>query len=322
MKKISLCIPCYNEEKNIPLVYRALTKIMEQMKNYDYEMIFEDNASTDRSIEILRDMAKEDSKVKVILNTRNFGPSRSGKNCCFNATGDVIISVAADLQNPVSMIPVFIKYWEEGYKVVMGQKNSSKEGKIKYALRKLYYKIISVFSEVPQISNITGFGAIDSEVYRKVYEMREYEMSIRHLLAELGYEIKLVSYEQEVRKHGKSSYNLWRSLDFSINSLIHTSYAPIRIITLFGLGGELTTVLGGMGYLIYKIVTKSYGRISIIPIIMMICLIGFIQIFFLGIIGEYISNILKKVTVREIVTEKERINFGDEPCVKDEKFTK
>ena len=322
MKKVSLCIPCYNEEENIPLVYQELTKVMQQLGNYDYEMIFEDNASTDHSVEILRRLAQEDSKVKVILNTRNFGPSRSGKNCCFNATGDVIISVAADLQNPVSMIPVFLKYWEEGYKVVMGQKNSSKEGKIKYSLRKIYYKIIAAFSDIPQITNITGFGAIDSEVYRKVYEMPEYEMSIRHLLAELGYEIKLVSYQQEARKHGKSSYNIWRSLDFSITSLINTSYAPIRLTTMSGLIGSTATFIWAIIYIIYRLVVNPNHAGVVVPIIIAVLFVGFIQIFLLGILGEYISNILKKVTIREVVTEKERINFGDEPCIKDENFSK
>ncbi len=319
MKKVSLCVPCYNEELNIPLVYEALSSEMKKLPQYEYEIIFEDNASTDSSPQILKELAKKDKRVKVILNTRNFGPSRSGKNCCFNATGDVLISVAADLQNPVSMIPTFLDYWEQGFLVVMGQKNKSKENFAKYRLRKLYYKIIQGLSDIPQISNITGFGAIDAEVYHKIYKMNEYEMSIRHLLAELGYEIKLVPYTQERRKHGKSSYNLWRSLDFSISSLIDTSYKPLRLTTIIGLICSLFSFLIGVIYFIFKILNWNDFNAGITPLILIVCFLGSVQLFFLGILGEYVTNILRKVTKREIVIEKERINFDNELCVKDDK---
>lgn len=319
MKKVSLCVPCYNEELNIPLVYEALSSEMQKLPQYDYEIIFEDNASTDSSPQILKELAKNDKRVKVILNTRNFGPSRSGKNCCFNATGDVLISVAADLQNPVSMIPIFLNYWEQGFLVVMGQKNKSKENFIKYRLRHLYYNIIQKFSDIPQIANITGFGAIDAKVYHKIYKMNEYEMSIRHLLAELGYEIKLVPYTQEKRKYGKSSYNLWRSLDFSISSLVNTSYLPLRLTTIIGLVCSLFSLLTGVIYLIFKIINWNSFNAGITPLILLVCFLGSVQLFFLGILGEYVTNILRKVTRREIVIEKERINFDNELCVKDDK---
>lgn len=316
MKKVSLCVPCYNEELNIPRAYEQLTLTMQKLTQYDYEIIFEDNASTDASEKILKDLAKKDKHVKVILNTRNFGPSRSGKNCCFNASGDVIISVAADLQNPVSMIPVFLQYWEEGYLVVMGQKTESKENIIKYSLRCLYYKIIQKFSDIPQIPNITGFGAIDAQVYRKIYEMGEYEMSIRHLLADLGYEIKLVPYTQEKRIHGKSSYNLWRNLDFSITSLINTSYLPLRLMTVGGLLCSVLSICVGLIYFIFKLVNWNSYNAGIAPLIIIVSFIGSLQLFFLGILGEYLLKILKKVTIREIVVEKERINFENEYCIK------
>ena len=321
MKKVSLCVPCYNEELNLPIVYKELTSIMSELKQYDYEIIFEDNASEDNSEKILREIAHKDKHVKVIFNTRNFGPSRSGKNCCFNSSGDVIISVAADLQNPVSLIPKFLEYWEKGYLVVMGQKNNSKESALKYALRCFYYNIIKKFSEIPQISNITGFGAIDARVYRKIYEMNEYDMSIRHLLAELGYEIKLIPYTQEERKYGKSSYNLWKSFDFSISSLINTSYIPLRLITIVGLLCSAVSAITGIIYFIFKIINWDSYNAGITPLILIVCFLGSLQLFFLGILGEYLVNILKKVTQRDIVIEKERVNFTNELCIKNsEKF--
>lgn len=322
MKKVSLCVPCFNEEENILLVYSELTKLMSSLPQYEYEIIFEDNASIDNTQQYLKELAEKDTRVKVIINTRNFGPSRSGKNCCFNAAGDVLISVACDLQNPVSLIPKFLEYWEQGFLVVMGEKQKSEEGTFKYFLRKVYYKIIKSCSDIPQYSQITGFGAIDARVYKKIYDMNEPDMSIRHLLADLGYEVKLVPYKQEKRRFGKSSYNLWRNFDFALTSLLYTSRAPLRLLTLFGLLSSILSFVIGGAYFIYKIVAWESFGVGLAPIVIGVFFIGSIQLFFLGIIGEYLGIVLNKVTVRETVIEKERINFTDEVPIKDKKFEK
>ena len=320
MKKVSFCIPCYNEEKNIQLVYHELNKIMKELPQYKYEIIFEDNASTDNTVYELKKLAELDKNVKIIINTRNFGPARSGKNCCFNASGDVLISIACDLQNPVSLVPMFLDNWEAGHLVVMGQKIKSKERKIKYFLRTIYYKIIETFSDIPQYSHITGFGAIDAMVYKKIYDMHEPDMSIRHLLADLGYEIKLIPYEQDKRKFGKSSYNIKRSFDFAITSLINTSRFPLRFITLFGLFSLLLNSTLGILYLLYNIIFEKSFNLGFVLIFLGMFFISTLQLFFLGIIGEYLSVILNKVTIRETVIEKERINFTDEILIKDKQF--
>lgn len=320
MKKVSFCIPCYNEEKNIQLVYHELNKIMKELPQYKYEIIFEDNASTDNTVYELKKLAELDKNVKIIINTRNFGPARSGKNCCFNASGDVLISIACDLQNPVSLVPMFLDNWEAGHLVVMGQKIKSKERKIKYFLRTIYYKIIETFSDIPQYSHITGFGAIDAMVYKKIYDMHEPDMSIRHLLADLGYEIKLIPYEQDKRKFGKSSYNIKRSFDFAITSLINTSRFPLRFITLFGLFSLLLNSTLGILYFIYNIIFEKSFNLGFVLIFLGMFFISTLQLFFLGIIGEYLSVILNKVTIRETVIEKERINFTDEILIKDKQF--
>ena len=319
MKRVSLCVPCYNEEKNVNLVYNKLTDIMSTLPEYDYEIIFEDNASTDNTVNRLRTLAQKDKHVKLILNTRNFGPSRSGKNCCYNATGDVLISVACDLQNPVNLIPEFLKWWKAGYLVIMGQKLSSKESKIKYFCRKMYYKIICSFSDIPQIPQITGFGAIDAKVYQKIYLMNEPNMSIRHILAELGYTIKLIPYEQDKRKNGKSSYNLWRNLDFAITSLINTSRFPIRFMTISGLSCTVISIIICLIYCIFNIVCQK-PLITSGLLIIITFLWGGVLLFSLGLIGEYLSSVLSKVTIRDVVVEKERINFDEKPTIKDKCF--
>lgn len=310
-KKISLCVPCYNEEENIYDVYEKLTKIMSTMPEYDYEIIFEDNDSKDHTQDLLRELAGKDTKVKVILNTRNFGPARSGKNCCFSASGDVIISIASDLQTPPEMIPVFLKYWEQGYKIVMGQKEKSEEDRLKVYLRSVYYKIIKHFSEIPQYEHMTGFGAIDASVYQQIKDMGEYEMSIRHIIAELGYEVKLVPYTQRERKHGKSSYNLWRNFDFAISSLIYTSKMPIRLMTIIGcLSSFFTLIFWGIS-IVQEILRYPDSLAERRCSVRGLAFLGTLQLFFTGLLGEYLSVVLTKVNKRPIVVEKERINFGD-----------
>lgn len=175
MKKISICVPCYNEEKNIMDAYNRITNMMRNMDKYDYEIIFADNASKDNSAEIFRQLANQDKRVKVILNYRNYGPRRSGYNACFRATGDAIISLPCDLQEPPEMIPGFVEEWEKGNLIVWGQKTKSKENPINYFLRNIYYKIIDNFSEYPQYEQTTAFGITDRLVYDKVKECLNFE---------------------------------------------------------------------------------------------------------------------------------------------------
>lgn len=309
MKKVSVCIPCYNEEKNIETAYERVKKVLETLDHYEWEIIFEDNASKDDTVSILRKLADSDKRVKVILNTRNFGPYRSAKNCCFSATGDAVICIACDMQDPPELIPEFLKYWEEGYLLVLGQKLSSKESPVKYKLRSLYYKIIKTFSDVPQTEQITGFGIVDRKVYQQVKELDEPEMAFRNLVAELGYEVKKIPYEQEKRKEGKSSYNIWRYLDFAITSLVRTSFVPLRLATLLGVFCSFISFVIGVVYLIYKLIYWDSFMVGMAPLVIGIFFFGSVQLFFIGLLGEYIGMILRKVTKRPIVVEKERINF-------------
>ena len=234
MKKISIVIPCYNEEKNIENAYDRVKEVLATMPDYEHEIIFGDNCSVDASREILRKLAARDKKVKVILNNRNFGAERSGYNILFAAQGDAVIGLPCDLQDPPEMIPQFVEEWEKGNLVVWGQKTKSREGKIKYTCRKLYYKIIQYFSDIPQYEQVTGYGLVDKTVLDVIKDLNEPYMPMRHLIAELGYPVKLIPYTQEARKNGKSSYNLRRYFDYAIISLVRTSTIPLHLITLFG----------------------------------------------------------------------------------------
>lgn len=312
MKKISICVPCYNEEKNIEDAYERITYVMKGLVRYEYEIIFADNASTDSSAEILRQLAGQDKRVKVIFNYRNYGPTRSGKNVTFRATGDAVIGVPCDLQEPPEMIPQFVEEWEKGNLIVWGQKTKSKENPIKYFLRSIYYKIIKNFSDVPQYEQTTAFGITDRTVYDLVKELNEPDMAIRHLVAELGYPVKLIPYTQERRKKGKSSYNIWRYLDFALNSLVSTSKVPLRLTTIFGAICSAISFLMGIIYLIYKLIRWDTFSAGMAPLIIAVFFLASVQIFSIGMIGEYVGVILTKVTKRPLVLERECLNFEED----------
>lgn len=311
MKKVSVCIPCYNEEQNIAHIYEAISKIFSELEDYNYEIIFADNASNDNSEAILRELANRDKRVKVIFNTRNFGPMRSQKNCTYHASGEAIITLTCDFQDPPELIPEFLKEWEKGNKIVWGQKIESQESKFKYFLRNIYYKIINFFSEEDQLKQVTGFGLIDREVLEYLKYMDEPLVPIRNLVSELGYNVTLIPYTQPKRKYGKSSYNVSRYLNFAIHSFIYTSKNPLRIVTVSGLIMAVICLLVGFVYMIYKFLHWNSFQVGIAPMLIGVFFLGAIQIFLLGILGEYIGIILEKVQKRPLVVEKEIINFEE-----------
>lgn len=312
MKKISVCIPCYNEEKNIEDTYEQVSTVLKSLDGYAYEIIFADNASKDNSETILRKLAEKDKHVKVIFNYRNYGPMRSGKNACYRSTGDAVVSLPCDLQEPPKMILEFVKEWEKGNLIVWGQKTKSKENPVKYFLRGIYYKIIKAFSDVPQYEQTDGFGIVDRSVYEMVKSLNEPDMALRHLIADLGYPVKFIPYTQEKRKKGKSSYNLWRYFDFALTSLIKTSRVPLRLTTIFGVFCSIVSFILGIIYLIYKLICWNTFSPGIAPIIIAVFFLGSVQILTIGMIGEYIGEVLTKITKRPIVLEKESLNFNEE----------
>lgn len=309
MKHISVMTPCYNEEGNIRNIYNAVKEQFDKMPQYTYEHIFIDNYSTDNSRKILRELAAEDSNVKVILNARNFGPNRSGSYGMLQGTGDALICIVCDLQDPPEMIPTFLQKWEEGYKVVLGQKTKSKENPLMFQVRKLYYKIMEKLSETEHLTNVTGYGLFDKEVLDMIKWMDDPDPYIRGLVTQLGYKWCLVQYTQQERTSGKSSYNFNRYFDFAITGLTHVSKKPLRIVTLVGLIMSAISFVIAIIYLVFKLVHWYEFDMGTAPILIGVFLLGSVQLACLGVIGEYIGAILTKVTKRPMVVEEERINF-------------
>ena len=309
MKHISVMTPCYNEEGNIRNIYNAVKEQFDKMPQYTYEHIFIDNYSTDNSRKILRELAAEDSNVKVILNARNFGPNRSGSYGMLQGTGDALICIVCDLQDPPEMIPTFLQKWEEGYKVVLGQKTKSKENPLMFQVRKLYYKIMEKLSETEHLTNVTGYGLFDKAVLDMIKWMDDPDPYIRGLVTQLGYKWCLVEYTQQERTSGKSSYNFNRYFDFAITGLTHVSKKPLRIVTLVGLIMSAISFVIAFIYLVFKLVHWYEFDMGTAPILIGVFLLGSVQLACLGVIGEYIGAILTKVTKRPMVVEEERINF-------------
>lgn len=309
MKRISIMTPCYNEEGNIENIYEAVKEQFQMLPQYTYEHIFIDNCSTDHSREILRELAGKDKNVKVILNARNFGPNRSGTYGMLQGTGDALICIVCDLQDPPEMIPKFLEKWEEGYKVVMGQKTQSKENPLMFQVRKLYYKILNYLSETEQLSNVTGYGLFDREVLDMIKWMDDPDPYIRGLITQLGYKWCLVEYTQQERKVGKSSYNFSKYFDFAITGLTHVSKKPLRVVTM--LGFIMSGISFGIAliYLVMKLIHWYDFNMGTAPILIGIFLLGSIQLAVVGVIGEYIGAILTRITKRPMVIEEERINF-------------
>lgn len=267
MKKISICIPCYNEDKNIPLLYSNICKQFEDLKNYDYEIIFSDNNSTDNTQKILRELAKMNPKVKVIFNMNNYGLMHSQKNCTFRASGDAIIGMVCDLQDPPELIPKFVHEWEKGSLVVMGQKVCREERGVMAYFRTMYYKFTNMFSNVHYYEHVTGFGLFDKSVIDRIKGLNEPDVSIRHLIPELGYEVKLIPYVQPERKNGKSNFNFFKYIELAINFFIHTSTAPLRMVTLVGGIVSVLSFITGCVYFIYKIFNWNSFMTGIAPMV-------------------------------------------------------
>lgn len=310
-KLISIVCCCYNEAGNIPETYRQLKDIMSKLEKYDYEIIFEDNASEDGTQDILRDIASKDKHVKVIINGANFGASRSAANVYCNAAGDAVIAVVADLQDPLEMIPEFIRYWEEGYDVVWGQKTSSKENFIKRGCRNLFYGIIGFFSEKKEIPNVTGFGLQSKTVVQiaNILQKQDPEMHMRHIITGFNFKIKLIPYTQKERVWGKSSYNMKRYFIFAITSLCNTSTVPLHLMTASGFIIGLLSIIAALGYFIYKLVNWYTFQVGVAPVVIGVFFFGGVILWAVGMLGEYLSIVLRRITKSPLVIEKERINF-------------
>lgn len=310
MKKISIVTGCYNEEENIPLLYKQIVETMRGMSDrYCYEIIIADNASTDKTPQILKTLAEKDPNFKVIFNARNFGPDRSGYNATMQAYGDAVVTMAADLQNPPAMIKEFIEKWEQGYKIVMTVKSSSKEPFVVYFLRSIYYTVLARLSDVKLVSHFTGFGLYDRQVIEILRNLEDPYPYFRGLIADIGFEPAIIKFTQPARIHGKSKSNLLYLYEEAMLGLTSYTKVPLRLATIIGFIAALISFLIGMFYLVYKLIFWSSFSLGIAPVGIGLFFFASIQLIFLGIIGEYISMIYIHVLKRPWVYEKERLNF-------------
>lgn len=312
MKKISILIPCYNETENVIPMYQAIRKLFrEKLTNYEFELIYIDNCSIDGTKDKLRKICAEDDCVKAIFNMRNFGQNNSPYYGLLQTGGDCSISMSCDFQDPVELIPSFVEKWESGAKVVCAIKKTSKENKVMFYLRSLYYKLFKSMSEINMIEHFTGFGLYDRSIVEILRKIDDSNPFFRGLIAEYGMKFDFVEFEQPKRKYGKTHNNFSTLYSIAMRSFTNYTDMGIRMMTLASGIGSLACILLALIIFVLKVLDVLPYIGGIVPIVLLICLLGFMQLTFLGIIGEYLINLKKKIEHRPLVIEEERINFND-----------
>lgn len=311
-KTISIMIPCYNEEENARPIYEAVRdELLKSCPNYDYEILFIDNKSKDKTREIIEEICREDKHVKAIFNSKNFGQFNSPYYGMTQTTGDCTITICADFQDPVEMIPKFIEAWEEGYKIVIGKKTRSRENKLMYFLRGCYYKTIKKMSHVEMIEQFTGFGLYDKSFIEVLRDLKDPTPFIRGIVAELGPERKEIEYEQPNRRAGKTHNNLLSLYDAAMLSFTSYTKSGMRFSTLLGFLISGFSVLTAIGFLIAKLIAWDSFSPGYAPIIIAVFFMGGIQLAFIGFMSEYIMAMNTRIMNRPLVIEEKRLNFDE-----------
>jgi len=310
-KLISIVTPCYNEEDNVEEVYRRVKAVFDASPDYCYEHIFIDNASRDKTRVILKRLAEADKNVKVILNTRNFGHIRSPYYGMLQARGDAIISVVADLQDPPEMISDFLRAWEQGYKIVLAQKTKSEESCLFFFIRSTYYYIARKLADIDLLDNVTGFGLYDRAVVDVLRRIDDPYPYFRGLICDVGFPRYMIPFTQPTRKRGLTKNNLYTLYDLAMLGITNHSKIPLRLATFAGFCIGVLSLLTAVLYFAYKLVFWNNFSVGIAPLVIGIFFFGAVQLFFTGILGEYIGAIHTQVLKRPLVIESERINFED-----------
>ena len=312
MKKISIMIPCYNEEENVvPISEAVVRELTDSLPEYDYEILFIDNDSKDNTRPLLREICKKNPKIKAIFNVKNFGQFNSPYYGMLQTTGDCTICMCCDFQDPVEMIPKLVHEWENGYKIVCAIKTTSKENKIMRFLRTCYYKLIRKMSDVEQIEHFTGFGLYDKSFIEVLRNLKDPSPFLRGIVAELGYRRKDIPYEQAKRRAGKTHNNFYTLYDAAMLSFTSYTKIGLRLATFCGVGVGIISFLVGMVYLILKLILWDNFPMGMAPVLIGMCFLGSVQLFFIGLLGEYVLNINTRVMNRPLVIEEERLNFDN-----------
>ena len=310
-KKISVITPCFNEELNVKTCYETVRFIFEKsLADYDYEHIFSDNASVDDTVPILRALATQDTRLKVIRNSRNFGPFRSNFNALLQASGDaIVVFLPADLQDPPELIPQFLEQWEKGWQVVLAVKPVSQTNFLVHRLRKMYYGLLQRISEVEIVQDCTGFGLYDHRVIKELRKIQDPYPFLRGLICELGFPITTIEFDQPRRLRGITKNNFYSLFDIAMLGIISHSKVPLRLSTFLGIGLGLLSFVIAVYYTVMKLLYWDNFPIGLAPLTIGFFLFMSLIFIFIGLLGEYIASIHTYVQNRPIVIEKERINF-------------
>ena len=313
MKTISIVIPCYNEEENVEVMADSLRQLFQkELSHYQYEILFIDNDSQDTTREKIRRLCAEDKGIKGIFNAKNFGQFNSPYYGMLQSSGDCTVLMAADFQEPVEMVPKFVKEWENGYKIVAGIKTTSKENKFMYWLRGCYYKMIKRLSDVEQIEQFTGFGLYDARFIQVLRDLDDPTPFLRGIVAELGFRRKEIPYEQQLRRAGKTSNNFYRLYDAAMLSVTSYTKVGLRLATFIGGFSCIISMIVGFVYLIMTLIWWYRFPAGVAPMLVGMLFLGSVQVFFIGMVGEYVLSINQRVMRRPLVVEEERLNFEAE----------
>ncbi len=312
MKKISIMVPCYNEEENVvPLSEAIIDMFAKDLPQYDYEILFIDNDSSDTTRVKLRQLCASNPKIKAIFNAKNFGQFNSPYYGILQTTGDCTIPVCADFQDPIDVIPRLVAEWEKGFKIVCAIKSSSKESKIMYFLRSCYYKLIKKMSSVEQIEHFTGFGLYDKSFVQVLRDLKDPIPFIRGIVGELGFKKTEIEYTQAQRRAGKTHNNFYTLYDAAMLSFTSYTKIGLRLATFLGAICAAISIIVAIVYLILKLVYWNRFTAGMVPLILLVSFLGSLQLFFIGLMGEYILSMNKRLMNRPLVVEEERINFDD-----------
>jgi len=311
-KKISIITPCFNEEAAIAYCYETVKHIFEtQLGQYTYEHIFSDNASTDNTVPILRKIAEVDPRVKILVNSRNFGPMRSNFNGVLHATGDaVFVFLPADLQDPPDLMPEFIKKWEEGFQVVYGIRHQRQEARLMIWVRRLYYNLVASSANITIVPNVGDFQLVDKQVLNELKKVDDYYPYLRGLIFSCGFRSVGIKYTWIERKRGVSKNRILSLIDQGLNGLISFTNLPMRLCMFTGFIVAFLSVMYGLVQLVLNVLFyREFSAPGIATLIVALFFFSGIQLFFLGIIGEYASAIHFQVRKRPMVIVKEKVNF-------------
>jgi glycosyltransferase involved in cell wall biosynthesis len=310
MAFISVVSGAFNEEDNVEELYQRIVRVFaEQLPQHTFEIIVADNASTDQTVAVLRRIAAQDKRLKIIVNNRNFGHIRSGYHAMLQTGGDAVIAMASDLQDPPEMIPQFVRKWEEGHKIVLAQKVNTEESLVFATVRRAYYAIVGRLSEIELVDNATGFGLYDRRVMEDIRRINDPYPYFRGLICDLGYDRALIPFTQPARKRGLTKNNFYTLWDIGMLGITNHSKVPLRLATFVGFGVGLLSFLVALVYLVFKLLFWSSFQLGTAPLVVGMFFIGAVQLVFVGLLGEYIGSIHTQVLRRPPVIERERINF-------------